>query len=86
MSKGGKPIVPASVKPYKLLIFDSSGRSVYTDTCSFKPDLPYVKQMLPLIVVRLFRRGKKGIKDYSIGVMECSVTMLGRVEDFLKVE
>ena len=86
MSEKRKLIVPASVKPYKLLFFDNSGRIVYTDTCSFKPDIPYLKQMLPFVVIKLLRRGKKGIKTFSIGVMERNVTMLGRVEDFIEVK
>ena len=79
-----KPSV--SFKPFQLKIFDTDGRSVYTDTCSFKPDLKYVQQLLPLIFVKLVRKGKKGVKDYTVAVIESSVTVLGSVNDVLGKE
>ena len=81
-----KPSV--SFKPFQVKIFDKDGRSVYTDTCSFKPDLKYVQQLLPLIFVRLVRKGKKDVKDYTVAIIESTVTVLGSVNDVLgkKVE
>ena len=75
-----------SFKPFQLKIFDKDGRSVYTDSCSFKPDLKYVQQLLPLVFVKLVRKGKKGVKDYAVAVIESNVTVLGSVNDVLGKE
>lgn len=79
-----KPSV--SFKPFQLKIFDKDGRSVYTDSCSFKPDLKYVQQLLPLVFVKLVRKGKKDVKDYTVTMIESSVTVLGSVNDVLGKE
>ena len=75
-----------SFKPFQLKIFDKDGRSVYTDSCSFKPDLKYVQQLLPLVFVKLVRKGKKGVKDYAVAVIESNVTVLGSMNDVLGKE
>ena len=78
--------LPVSFKPFQLKIFDMDGKSVYTDSCSFKPDLKYVQQLLPLVFVKLVRKGKKDVKDYAVAVIESSVTVLGSVNDVLGKE
>lgn len=80
---GNVPLVPARFKPYRLLFFNKSGRTVWSENCSFKPDKDYVKQIAFHVAVRLARKGIKDIKECGVGVVESNVTMLGTIGDFL---
>lgn len=80
------PKIPANFKPYRLIFFDKSGRSVYTETCSFLPDRKYIKERAFYVFIRLLRKGKKDVKEFSIGVVESNVTMMGRVKDFMELK
>lgn len=75
--------IPVSFKPYQIKIFDRNGRSVYTEGCGFKPDLDYVQKIIPFVFVKLMRRGKKDVKDYTVAIVESTVTVLGSVNKVL---
>lgn len=79
-----KRSVPVSFRPFQIKIFDRNGRSVYTESCGSRPTDEYLKSLLPLIFVKLLRKGKTDARDYTVAIIESNVTVKGKIVNLVK--